>query len=89
MATMLVHHKVEDFTAWKSVYDSVADLRAANGELSDKIYKDASDPNSLTLVFEWDSLDNARKYAQSPELKAAMEKAGVVGPPEIFFLNEA
>lgn len=86
---MLVHHKVEDFTAWKSVYDSVADLRAANGELSDKIYKDASDPNSLTLVFEWDSLDNARKYAQSPELKAAMEKAGVVGPPEIFFLNEA
>lgn len=89
MATMLVHHKVEDFTAWKSVYDSVADLRASNGELSDKIYKDASDPNSLTLVFEWDSLDNARKYAQSPELKAAMEKAGVVGPPEIFFLNEA
>ena len=53
------------------------------------IYSLASDPNSLTLVFEWDSLDNARKYAQSPELKAAMEKAGVVGPPEIFFLNEA
>lgn len=89
MATMLVHHKVKDYTTWKAVYDSVADLRAAGGELSDKVYRDANEPNSLTLVFDWDSLENAQKYAQSPELKAAMEKAGVAGPPDIHFLNEA
>ena len=88
MASMLVQHKVKDFAAWKNVYDSVADLRASNGELSDKIYRDASDPNSLTVIFKWDSLANAQKYAKSPELKAAMEKAGVEGPPNIFFLNE-
>jgi quinol monooxygenase YgiN len=88
MASMLVQHKVKDFAAWKNVYDSVADLRASNGELSDQIYRDASDPNSLTVIFKWDSLANAQKYAQSPELKAAMEKAGVDGPPNIFFLNE-
>jgi quinol monooxygenase YgiN len=85
---MLVQHKVKDFAAWKNVYDSVADLRASNGELSDQIYRDASDPNSLTVIFKWDSLANAQKYAQSPELKAAMEKAGVDGPPNIYFLNE-
>ncbi len=88
MASMLVQHKVKDFADWKKVYDSVADLRANNGELSDQIYRDASDPNSLTLIFNWDSLENAQKYAQSPELKAAMERAGVVGPPSIYFLNE-
>ena len=27
MATMLVHHKVKDYAAWKAVYDSAADLR--------------------------------------------------------------
>jgi quinol monooxygenase YgiN len=85
---MLVHHKVKDYAAWKAVYDSVEDLRAANGELSDTIYRDANDPNSLTVVFGWDSLENAQKYAQSPELKAAMEKAGVLGPPEIHFLKK-
>lgn len=85
---MLVQHKVKDFAAWKKVYDSVADLRASNGELSDQIYRDASDPNKLTLIFEWDSLANAQKYANSPELKAAMERAGVEGPPNIYFLNE-
>ena len=88
MASMLVKHKVKDFAEWKKVYDSVADLRASNGELSDRIYRDASDPNSLTLIFKWDSLENAQKYAQSPELKAAMERAGVEGPPNIYYLNE-
>ena len=89
MASMLVHHQVKDYSEWKKVYDSVADLRASNGELTDKIYRDAEDPNKLTVIFTWDSLENAKKYSQSPELKAAMEKAGVVGPPDIRFLQEA
>lgn len=89
MASMLVQHNVKDFAAWKRVYDSVADMRSSNGELSDHIYRDASDPNKLTVMFKWDSLENAQKYSQSPELKAAMEQAGVEGPPEIYFLNEA
>jgi len=88
MASMLVQHQVKDFSEWKNVYDSVADLRTSNGELSDQIFRDASDPNKLTAIFKWDSLANAQKYAKSPELKAAMEKAGVVGPPDIYFLNE-
>ena len=88
MASMLVQHQVKDYAEWKRVYDSVADMRSTNGELSDRIYRDESDPNKLTVMFKWDTLANARKYAQSPELKAAMEKAGVEGPPNISFLNE-
>ncbi|MGD8402937.1 MAG: hypothetical protein PVJ21_04715 [Anaerolineales bacterium] len=89
MASMLIQHKVKDFNEWKKVYDSVLDLRKSNGELSDNIYRDASDPNSLTIMFKWDSLEKAQKYAQSSELKAAMQEAGVDGPPKVFFLNEA
>ena len=89
MASMLVQHNVKDFAEWKKVFDSVYDLRASNGELSDQIYRDASDQNQLTVVFKWNSVENAQKFAQSPELKAAMEKAGVEGRPTINFLNEA
>jgi quinol monooxygenase YgiN len=89
MATMLVQHQVSDFAKWKAVYDSVVDMRKSNGELSDKIYRDANNPNNLTIVFKWDSLERAKKYAESPELKEAMQKAGVTGQPKIFFLNEA
>jgi quinol monooxygenase YgiN len=88
MASMLVQHKVKDYGRWKEAYDSVADMRSSNGELSDQIYRDESDPNNLTLMFKWDSIENAKHYAQTPELKAAMEKAGVEGPPTIFFLDE-
>lgn len=88
MASMLVQQKVKDYAEWKKVYDSVYDLRVSNGEISDQIYRDASDPNSLTVIFKWDSLENARSYANSPELKAAMQQAGVEGPPNIYFLNE-
>lgn len=89
MASMLVQHQVKDYAAWKKVYDSVKDLRTSNGELSDKIYRDVNDPNKLTVIFKWDSIENAKKYANSPELKAAMERAGVEGKPSIYFLNEA
>ena len=89
MASMLIQHKVKDFAAWKKVFDASAGLRTSNGELSAQVYRDASDPNKVTTINKWNSLANDQKFAQSPELKAAMEKAGVDGPPAIYFLNEA
>jgi len=32
-------------------------------------------------------LEKARQFTQSPDLKEAMQKAGVTGPPEIIFLE--
>lgn len=88
MASMMVQHSVKDFAMWKKVYDSNAALRTSNGELSNQVYQDANDPKKLTIMFRWNSLANAQKFAQSPELKAAMEQAGVEGPPTVNFLNE-
>ena len=89
MAYMLVRHSVKDYEAWKSVFDSAGDLRRRNGEKSYQILRQENGSNKLVTLFEWDSLDNARKYAASPELKEAMQRAGVTGKPEILFLEEA
>jgi len=89
MASMLIQHKIKDYAEWKKVFDSNASLRTSSGELSAQIYRDASDPNNITTINKWNSMENARKFSHSPELKAAMEKAGVVGQPSVFFLNEA
>ena len=89
MAYMFVQHGVQDYEAWKSVFDSVGDLRRRNGEKSYQILRQENGSNKLLALFEWDSLDNARKYAASPELKEAMQRAGVTGKPEILFLEEA
>ena len=87
MTSMLVRSKVKDFQAWKKVFDEGADLRASFGGGSEQVFQDASDPNTYTAVINWDTLGNAQKFAQSPELKAAMAKAGVVGTPTLYFMN--
>ena len=89
MASMLIQHQVKDFAAWKKVFDAALEMRKSNGEISAQVYRDSSDPNKVTTINKWNSLANAQKFAHSPELKAAMENAGVVGAPNVSFLNEA
>jgi heme-degrading monooxygenase HmoA len=89
MAYMLVRHKVKDYEAWKSAFDSKLDLRKRYGEKSYEILREDKSPNELVALFGWDSLENARKYAKSAELKEAMADAGVIGKPDIAFLEQA
>ncbi len=88
MPYMLVQHAVEDFAEWKAVFDGAASMRQDAGEKSAQIFHDAEDANSLTLLFEWHSLENARQYAENPDLKTAMQEAGGITPPSFHFLNE-
>jgi hypothetical protein len=39
-------------------------------------------------LFEWDSIENAQKFVRSDETKEAMQNAGVVGMPAIYFVEE-
>jgi heme-degrading monooxygenase HmoA len=88
MATLLVKQSVKDFDAWKKVFDSVEDIRKSSGERSYQIYRKYADGNDMVIMFEWDTAENARKYFQSPQLKAAVEKAGVIGIPKPYSVNE-
>jgi len=89
MTSMLIQIKVKDFEAWKKGFDAGSGLRSANGEISHQIFQNPSDPNKVATVFQWNSLANAQKFSQSPELKAAQEKAGVEGPTTVYFLSES
>lgn len=88
MATMIVKHKVADFGKWKPVFDEMQQDRLAHGWISHEIFRDAADSNLVTIINKLKNLDQAKAYGQSPELKAAMQKAGVISAPEIQFLND-
>ncbi|MFZ0798312.1 MAG: hypothetical protein WCA13_16375 [Terriglobales bacterium] len=88
MINVLIHHEVADYIAWKAVFDSNLDWRHKHGERSCRIFRSAGNVNDLTLFFEWDSLDQARAFIASDELKAKMANAGVKGPPRVDFLTE-
>jgi len=88
MIYVLVHHEVADYTSWKAAFDSGFDWRRKNGERGCRIFHSAENVNDLTLLFEWESLEKARAFIASDELKARMAGAGVKGSPRIDFLTE-
>jgi quinol monooxygenase YgiN len=85
---MLVQTEVEDYAKWRSVFDSLEGFRKENGQKSAHVMRSADNSNSITALSEWDTMENARQYAQSPELKEAMQRAGVTSAPSISFLDE-
>ena len=88
MIQVLVRHKVADYQAWRAVFDAALDFRHKGGEQSARIFRDVEEEGMLTLLFDWDTMENARRFMHSPELGTKMKQAGVQGTPEIHFLAE-
>lgn len=88
MAHILVRHKVKDFATWKSVFDEHGALRKASGSKGGYVFRSADDPHEVLVLLEWDNVRKAREFAQSEDLRRAMERAGVSDPPDIYFIDE-
>jgi quinol monooxygenase YgiN len=88
MVHVLVRHKVADFARWKELFDSHLNARMRAGELGFHLFQSVNDPRDVTLLLDWDSVEHARQFMGSDELKAKMEQAGVVGAPDVQFLED-
>lgn len=88
MPFILVRHTVANFATWKPAYDEHAPMRKDAGSKGGQVLRRADNPQEVVVLLEWDNLQNAQAFAGSAGLQAAMEKAGVVGQPDIFFLDE-
>ena len=89
MAYLLVHQNVADFTKWKQGFDEHQAMREAAGSKGGQVLQSADDPNEVIVMMEWDTVEKARAFAQSDDLRQAMERAGVTSPPRIHFLELA
>lgn len=89
MPYVLVRHKVQDFAKWKPIFDADAAVRTGAGLRDHLVLRNADDPTEVVAVFETDDIAAARDFAVRPELREVMEKAGVVGRPDMVFLEDA
>ena len=89
MATMFARHTVKDFGTWKAAYDAFDTERKDMGVTGQGIYQTDGNPNDVTVYHHFNSMDAAKSFAGSNRLKAVMEKAGVVGRPDIWFTTQA
>jgi quinol monooxygenase YgiN len=89
MVHVLIRHKVSDYNRWKDAFDSHLNTRKRAGETGFRLFHNAEDPRDITLLLDWNTVDEARAFMNSGELRDAMSKAGVVGAPEIQYLEDA
>lgn len=88
MVNILIHAKIEDYNKWKPVFDEHSSFRAQMGSKSGKIFHTSGNPNEIFILFEWESIESAKKFSQSDNLKEAMKSSGLIGMPDIHFLEE-
>jgi quinol monooxygenase YgiN len=87
MPHVLIIHEVESYPAWKAVFDQAAGIRKAAGEISYQLLRHDQDANLLVHFSVWNSLANARRFFESPELVELRKQAGVKAP-DFLYLNE-
>ena len=82
---MFVRHEVVDYSAWRKAYNEFTSTQKKNGVFYQAVYQSADDPNDVTVIHDFHSLEKAKAFAALPELKAAMEKSRVQGAPQIWY----
>lgn len=87
MPYVLIIHEVEAYPAWKTIFDHAAGIRKHAGEIRYQLLRHATDPNRIVHFSEWTSVDQARRFFESPELIEIRRKAGV-NAPEFHYLHE-
>jgi hypothetical protein len=88
MTFVMVLHHVEDYGRWKLVFDEDGEVRKDKGSKGASIYKNNDDPNHLVVITELENIEKAKNFAESKDLKNTMVKAGVIGRPAVFYLEE-
>lgn len=84
---MLVRHKVRDYAEWKPGYDAHGPHRLEAGLTERYLLCGASDSNEVVILFEAKDLTLAKAFAESADLREAMQRVGVVDKPDIYFLT--
>jgi quinol monooxygenase YgiN len=87
MARMILIQKVSDYNQWRSVFDSMNAVRNDYGSTGAKVYRADNEPNEILVISDWKSIDQAKKFSQSPELKDARYRAGTNGDAKFYFVD--
>jgi hypothetical protein len=89
MTRLFVRHTVNDYSAWRKNYDAFDAQRRPMGVIGQGVYRSVENDNDVTAWHDFATAEQAKAFAGSEALKAAMKNAGVVGVPNIWITSEA
>ena len=89
MVTTILSHEVKNYADWKKGFDADEANRSSMGVKITGVFQSVENPNHVTVISQVPSVEAIKGFLANPELKATMEKAGVIGMPEIKILSSA
>jgi hypothetical protein len=87
-ATLTVRHNVQDYAAWRKVYDELEPLRVQHGCTGQRVMQLSGDENDLFVTHEFPTAEQAGSFAHDPALRDGMGRAGVQGAPRIEIFTD-
>lgn len=87
MQYVLIIHEVANYAAWKKIFDEASAIRKAAGERAFQVLKYQNDPNRIVHFSSWTSIEDAKRFFESPRLVRIRAEAGVKAP-EFIYLNQ-
>ena len=90
MIYLHVRQTVSDHARWKEGFDVHFAARQAGGAAREAlVLRNLNDPFEIIMVLGWNDLAQAKLFTKSVSWQLAMEEMGVLGVPEVTFLETA
>lgn len=88
MTTLFVRHDIGDYAKWKRVYHALGPVRKEKGVTAASVHREVGHPHTVVITHRFNNAHSAQEFANSEELKTAMDKAGVISKPEFWFAED-
>ncbi|MDX1523471.1 MAG: hypothetical protein R3264_17730 [Anaerolineae bacterium] len=87
---IFLRHHITDYARWKEGFDTHLAARQAGGATAEAlVLRNVDDPHEIIIILGWRDLAQARTFTRSVSWQMALQKMGVVGEPEVRFLETA
>jgi len=77
VAIMLIHFEVDDYDAWKPMFDQDPAGRGEAGAISHKVSRNVDDPNEAFIRVEFPSVAHAKAFREKLLASGALERGGM------------
>ena len=77
MAIMLMHFEVDDYDAWKPMFDQDPAGRAESGATSHIVSRAVDNPNEAFIRVDFPSVEKAKAFREKLLASGALERGGM------------
>lgn len=80
---------VDDFDLWKAAFDDLRSTLKTAGSKGEFVFRNADNPNQITVMSEIDSLEKARAFVAADALPKAVQHSGAQGHVHVYLLEDS